>query len=210
MKGRLVVAMAAVVLAAACSSTSGPRSNEAIEISETAGSYRLSVPVSQLTMTLPRGAWFRKDMSALGGGTANPRYFYFVDEKEESLILSGWFEPARLYGGSAVKQWEKDAAALKKTPVPEPVNVAYEKIGNWDVVFYDHLMGKTVSSHMRAHWVQAGTWIELHLSTTTLRSSADNRKKLRSVLRGVSVTEKAAGCPSGRCSAQREVELEGA
>src|SRR6266849_4992765 len=123
MKTKLIVALATSFLATACS-TGGPRPKEAIEITETGGAYRLSVPVSELTMTLPRGNWFRKDKSALGGGTANPRYFYFEDAKEESLILSGWFEPDRLFNGSAAKQWEKDAATLKKTNVPPPVNVS--------------------------------------------------------------------------------------
>lgn len=206
MKNKLMVAFAASILAAACAGT-GPRSKEALEISESSTSYRLSVPVSQLTLTVPRGNWARQDKSALGGGTANPRYFYFEDASDESLILSGWFEPDRLFSGSAAKQWQKDAAALKKTPAPEPVNVTFEKIGGWDTVMYDHLLGKVVSSHMRAHWVQAGTWIDIHISTTTERSSADNRKKLKSLLRAITVTEKGNGCPNARCSARRNVEV---
>ena len=198
----LIVALAASFLAAACSTTSGPRSNESLEIAETKSAYRLSVPVSQLTLTLPRGNWSRKDKSALGGGPANPRYFYFEDAKEESLILSGWFEPDRLFSGSAVKQWELDAAGLKKAKLPHPVNVAFEKIGGWDTVLYDQVFSGVVSSHMRAHWVQAGTWIDIHISTTTYDSSIENRKKLRAVLRGISVLEKGNGCPNSRCSAQ--------
>lgn len=188
MKTRRAVALAITIFAAACATS--PRSDEAIQISETGKVYTLSVPVSQLTMTFPRGNWLRKDMSALGGGTVNPRYFYFEDADEETLILSGWFEPDRLFSGSAAKQWQQDAAALKKTPAPEPVNVSYEKIAGWDTVMYDHLLDRAVSSHMRAHWVQAGTWIELHLSTTTQHSSAENRRKLRSLLHGISVAQK--------------------
>jgi len=199
---KLVVAVAASVLAAACSTTGGPRGNESIDIAETKSAYRLSVPVSQLSLTLPRGNWSRKDKSALGGGTANPRYFYFEDAKEESLILSGWFEPDRLFSGSASKQWEKDAAGLKKASLPQPVNVSFEKIGGWDSVLYDQVFSGVMSSHLRAHWVQAGTWIDIHLSTTSDSSSAENRKKLRLVLRGISVAEKGSGCPNGRCSAQ--------
>ena len=203
----LVVALAVSVLATACSTTGGPRSNESIEISETKTAYRLSVPVSQLTLTLPRGNWSRKDKSAMGGGTANPRYFYFEDAKEESLILSGWFEPDRLFSGSATKQWELDAAGLKKTKLPQPVNVSFEKIAGWDTVLYDQVFSGVVSSHMRAHWVQAGTWIDIHISTTTGDSSGENRKKLRSVLRGISVVEKGNGCPNARCSAQANPDL---
>jgi hypothetical protein len=189
MKNKLLIAVAASILAAC--STPGPRSNEALEIIESSSAYRLSVPVSELTLSFPRGNWSRQDKSALGAGTANPRYFYFEDANEESLILSGWFEPERLFSGSAAKQWQKDAAALKKTPAPEPVNVTFEKVGGWDTVMYDHLMGKVVSSHVRAHWVQAGTWIDIHISTTTYRSSAENRKKLKSLLRAITVAEKA-------------------
>jgi len=46
---------------------------------------------------------------------------------------------------------------------------------------------------MRAHWVQAGTLIELHLSTTTRQSSAENRRKLKSLLRAIAVAQKGAG-----------------
>jgi len=202
---KVIVALGAAVLAAACSTTSGPRSNESIEVTETKSAYRLSVPISQLALTLPRANWSRKDKSALGGGTANPRYFYFEDAKEESLILSGWFEPDRLFSGSATKQWERDAAGLKKTKLPQPVNVSFEKISGWDTVLYDQIFSGVVSSHMRAHWVQAGTWIDIHISTTSDSSSAENRKKLRAVLRGISVVEKGSGCPNARCSAQRGV-----
>jgi hypothetical protein len=188
MKTKLILALA--FLASACASTSGPGTNEAIQITQSSKTFQLSVPVSQLTMRVPRGTWFRKDKSALGGGTSNPRYFYFEDEKEESLILSGWFEPDRLYSGSAAKQWERDLPGIKKSNVPAPVNIAFERIGGWDTVMYDHVVGNAVSSHLRAHWVQAGTWIELHLSATTYRPSAENRKKLRSVLRGISIAEK--------------------
>ena len=201
MKARLILAAAMLLAAAACS-TPGPRSTEAIQISETKSAYQLSVPVSQLAMTLPRGSWSRKDKSALGGGTSNPRYFYFEDEKEESLILSGWFEPDRLFSGSAAKQWEKDLPGLKKAKLPPPINVVFERVGGWDTVMYDQVFSGIVSSHMRAHWVQAGTWIDLHLSTTTDRSSAENRKKLKAVLRAIAVTEKGNGCKNALCSAQ--------
>jgi hypothetical protein len=205
----LIAAAVASLLAAACSTSGGLPANESIEIADTGSAYRLSVPVSQVTLTLPRGNWSRRDKSALGGGTANPRYFYFEDGKEESLILSGWFEPDRLFSGSAAKQWEKDAAGLKKASLPKPVNVSFEKIGGWDTVLYDQMFSGVVSSHIRAHWVQAGTWIDIHLSTTTYSSSAENRKKLRAVLRGISVSAKGNGCPNARCSARMDVNPDG-
>jgi hypothetical protein len=180
-----------LVLVSACSTTGGARPTASIEIKEADDSYRLSVPVSQLTMTLPKGNWSPKDKS-MGGGTSNPRYFYFQDKKEASLILSGWFEPDRLFIGVS-KLWEKDTQSWKKDGLPQPINVSFEKLGGWDTVMYDHTLGNLVSSHVRAHWVQSGTWIDIHLSTTTARSSVENRKALRSLLRGISVSQKGGG-----------------
>jgi hypothetical protein len=183
--------VATLLIVSGCSATGGTRPGESIEIRETGDSYSLSVPVSRLTMTLPRGNWSPVAKS-IGGSTNNPRYFYFEDKKEASLILSGWFEPARLFTGVR-DHWGKDTQSWKKQGLPEPVNVSFEKVGGWDTVMYDHNFGKTVSSHLRAHWVQSGTWIDLHFSTTTFRSSAENRKRLRSLLRDVSIAEKGGG-----------------
>jgi len=179
--------VAVLFLVGACSTPGGGPSDR-IEITAADHGYMLSVPASRLTMTLPKGNWSRKQKD-IGGGTSNPRYFYFEDGKEESLILSGWFEPDGRFEGVPA-YWEKGKKAFKERGLPEPVNVSFEKLGGWDTVMYDQNFGKIVSTHMRAHWVQSGTWIDLHLSTTTNGPSADNRKKLRSLLRGISISEK--------------------
>ena len=171
-----------------CSVTDGARTNERIEVKEANDSYSFSVPVSRLTMTLPKSDWSRKDKS-IGGSTNNPRYFYFEDRREASLILSGWFEPDRLFKGIR-SHWEEDTRSWKKQGLPEPVNISFEKLGDWEAVMYDHNFGNAVSSHLRAHLVQSGTWIDLHLSTTTYKSSAENRKKLKALLGGISITQK--------------------
>ena len=180
--------LAALLFIVAACATTGGGSSDRIEITAAHDSYRLSVPVSNLTMVLPKANWSRKEKN-IGGGTSNPRYFYFEDTQEASLILSGWFEPDRLFEGVA-RQWEKDTQAWKKRGLPEPVNVSFERLGRWDAVLYDHHFGKIVNTHLRAHWVQSGTWIDVHLSTTTNGTSADNRKKLRALLRGISISEK--------------------
>jgi len=45
------------------------------------------------------------------------------------------------------------------------------------------------NSHVRAHWVQAGTWIDLHISTIQ-SASAESRNKLLEMLRSIEVREK--------------------
>ena len=107
-------------------------------------------------------------------------------------MLSGWFEPDRLFTGVR-NLWEKDTQSGVKSGLAEPINVSFEKLGGWDTVMYDHNLDNIVSSHLRAHWVQSGTWIDLHLSTTTSSSSAENRKKLKSLLGGISISEKGGG-----------------
>ncbi|MFN0317670.1 MAG: hypothetical protein ACKVQA_21810 [Burkholderiales bacterium] len=185
--------LAALLLVGACSAP-GEKSppGQSIEIREANGNLSLSVPVSRLTMTMPKSNWSRKDKSALGGGTKNPRYFYFEDKTQASLIMSGWFEPAQLFKGVPAI-WEEDTKSWKKGGLPEPVNISFEKLNGWDAVMYDHNLRNAVSSHVRAHWVRSGTWIDVHISTTTNKSSAENRAKLKAVLKDIAVVEKGRG-----------------
>ena len=114
---------ATLLLVSVCSVTWGAPPNESIEIREAGDRYSLSVPVSRLMMTLPKNNWSPK-VKSIGGGTNNPRYFYFADQREASLLLSGWFEPDRLFTG--VRQlWEKDTQSWKKRGLPEPVNISF-------------------------------------------------------------------------------------
>jgi hypothetical protein len=112
-KSSLVAAM--LFLVSAPFTAEGAPPTDRIQIDETDDSYRLSVPISQLAMTLPKGNWSLKDRSK-GGGTSNPRYFYFED-KEASLMLSGWFEPERLFIGVR-KLWEQNTRNMKKSGLP--------------------------------------------------------------------------------------------
>jgi hypothetical protein len=66
------------------------------------------------------------------------------------------------------------------------------KTGPWDVVAFDVSLpvpGFT-SAHVRAERVQAGTWIDLHLSTTSARPPATLRAELLAALSQVEVVEK--------------------
>lgn len=55
---------------------------------------------------------------------------------------------------------------------------------------YDMALPFGANSHIRAHWVQAGTWIDLHLSITTERTIDENRAVLKRVLKSISVKQK--------------------
>ena len=57
-------------------------------------------------------------------------------------------------------------------------------------LLYDMALPGGSNSHLRAHWVQAGTWIDLHLSITSQRTSAENRALLKSVLKSIRVRQK--------------------
>ena len=189
---RSLVAATLLALAACVGPGAKRPPGQDIEIKQANGSYSLSVPASRLTMTLPQSNWSRKDKSSLGGATASPRYFYFEDSKEAGLQLSGWFEPEQRFKGVRA-MWEQDSKGFKQSGLPEPANVAFEKLGGWDTVMYDHTLGPLLSSHVRAHWVRAGTWIDLHISVTTAKSSAENRAKLRALLKDISISEKGGG-----------------
>jgi hypothetical protein len=177
------------LLLGGCAANDDVRPEERIRIDEADGRYIFSVPVSQLVMTLPRNGWRMKDNN-IGGGTSSPRYFYFED-KAANAYMSGWFEPARLFTGTR-QLWEKESARQQAGGLPATVNVSYEKAGGWDTVMYDYVVGKATSSHIRGHWVQSGTWIDIHLSLTTEKSSAENRKKLRALLKEITVTARSS------------------
>lgn len=181
--------IATVLLLGGCAAT-GADPGERIQISEADGRYRFSVPASQLVMTTPRRGWSVKKNN-IGGGTSSPRYFY-LENKADHYILSGWFEPDRLFKG--VRQlWKEESEKQQKGGMPVAVNVTYAKFGGWDTVMYDYVIGKATSSHIRGHWVQSGTWIDVHISTTTEKTAAENRKNLKALLNDISVTTRNRG-----------------
>lgn len=161
-------------------------SAETLTIDASGSSYSLTVPVSRLTMVIPKET-LEAASTAVGGSTNNPRYFYFED-KTQSLIISGWFEPARAFQGLD-RFWESETGAWKQNGLPEAQDVSFTKVGNWDAIIYDQQHGLT-NSHVRAHWIQAGTWIDIHLSLTSKRTSKESRKLLESILKAITVKEK--------------------
>jgi len=159
---------------------------DAIQITQTNTNYVLTAPVSRLVMQIPKGTLLPSDRET-GGATNSPRYFSFRD-RDLPLIVSGWFEPAQGFAGIQ-KFWANEVAGWNKQ-LPPPQNVAFAKNGSWEVVAYDLPVPNLTNAHLRAHWVQAGTWIDLHLSLTNRQPAGDARALLVALLGIVSVSEK--------------------
>ena len=159
-----------------------------LKITEESSSYVLTVPVSHLVMKIPKGDLVNKPGPRPGPGDS-PRYFKF--ESQSALIISGWFESAD--GFKDIESfWRNETAAWKHQGLPKPKDVSFVHLGTWNAVLYDMATPIAKNTHIRAHWVQAGTWIDIHLSLTGDEPVEALRQKLRDVLQSISVTEKAS------------------
>lgn len=158
-----------------------------LEITEADGNYILTVPVSALVMAIPKGG-LESNTNPAGGAADSPRFFYFED-KSNRLLISGWFESDEGFPG--IKEfWARETAAYKRGGLPEPRDVTFVQLGNWNAILYDEDIRVGKNSHIRAHWVQVGTWIDVHLSLTADLSQKEIREKLQATLKTIRVTEK--------------------
>jgi hypothetical protein len=166
----------------------GPDASSAVTLQtkRTDRGYRLTVPASALVLTIPGSGL--SPGSAGTGAAASPRYFRFSDG-ERKLEVSGWFESDDQYAGLK-KFWEQETAAWRKQGLPEPRNIVFTKIAGWDTIQYDIPAGPGTSCHVRAHWVDAGTWIDLHASTSSDRPAAASRDALVAFLETLEVSRK--------------------
>ena len=177
---------AAVLITAVAVCQEKPRP-DALQISESNGEYVLSVPVSRLVMTIPKNGLVRGSNTG-GGAAASRRYFYFED-RPQNLFVSGWFESESEFRGIK-KFWESETAAWKKKGLPEAQDVSFADIGKWKAILYDIHIPSVNDSHIRAHWVQAGTWIDIHLSMAADRPVPEIRAALRDTLNSIRVEER--------------------
>jgi hypothetical protein len=170
-----------VILAIAGCAT--PAGNARLAVVESDSSYEVTVPASRVVMLIPRAALVRVDVRH-----DNPRYFYFQD-KRAGMIISGWFEAAERYPGLQ-QLWSKDTAAWRTKGLPEPRNVRLTRIAKWEAITYDMPDPAATNSHLRAQRLQAGTWIDVHLSVTSAQSNAANQVVLGKALTAIQVKEK--------------------
>ena len=150
--------------------------SEKLRIAEREKVYELSVPVSKLVMTIPRAG-----LTQAPAGT-HPRYFQLVGP----VIVSGWFESAAGFKGFS-EFWKGESEGLKRQGMTV-ANVEFTKVGSWEVVLYDLPTKVATFPNLRASWVQAGTWIDLHLSVP--KPGAEGRSKMLEMLRSIEVRER--------------------
>jgi hypothetical protein len=154
-----------------------------IVIAETAETFQVSMPVSRLVMTFPRGGF---GAELLDEETDGPRYFSFTDSGRGAM-MTGWFEPAVGYSGIEAL-WKGDVAAWKKAGLPEPKHVEFVRIGRWEAVTYDMKLPEGSNTHIRAQWTELGTWIDLHISVTTAASIESARETAQDILQSVQIS----------------------
>ena len=171
---RLSVAFLAALAFAACA-TAGPES-QAIAVTEGPERFELSVPSLKLVMAFPKGQ-FRHAPVNIGGGTANPRYFQFQDAAT-GTILSGWFEPSSRYQPMDTSL-ESESAGLKRMGIWPPQSLEQGTLGEMSTLTYFlPLPNGATNFHVRATYVGAGTWVDLHGSVTTRDPPADAKARL--------------------------------
>jgi hypothetical protein len=145
-------------------------------------------------MSMPKGG-FTQQTNRLGGPTANPRYFYFVDARR-ALFLSGWFESQERFKGIQAL-WTEQIVSWRRNGLPAPKNVTFERVGEWQVICYEMQtpIAELCDIHVRASWIQAGTWLDLHLSVASRETKAAAKEKLVDLLRSIRVEEEGAHLP---------------
>jgi hypothetical protein len=183
MKNVRMVTIAIVVLMVSTELTAQVPSSQRLQVAEKDGAYELSVPVSRLSLAIPKGQLLPSKSSADNG---NPRYFLFEDQKR-SLIISGWFEPEQSFNGMD-SFWSGEQRSLSQNGI-QIENIKREQFASWQVVLYDIQLPGGRSFNMRAECVQAGTWIDVHMSVTGKLSDAEGEKLLRDTLGAIQVRE---------------------
>ena len=159
---------------------------DSLQVTRTEAGYQLVVPISHLVLTIADAKLEQK--SASGGSMSNPRYFSFSDDRR-GLIVSGWFEPADLFKGLQ-KFWASETESWRKQSLPEPTNVEAFSLDGWQIVCYDMKIPGESNTHVRAHWVQAGTWIDLHISLTGKPLDGISREAILEFLKKITIVER--------------------
>ena len=132
--------------------------------------------VNKLKLLITSGNLKRMDERS-GGGQSNPGYFYFQDTRTQ-ILISGWFEPIEKFEYDDVRRfWASQYSN------GELLNAEFRKIDDWEIFLFDlplpaEFRGRACNSNLRANLLKDDTWIDLHLSITSDKSSAILRNDL--------------------------------
>jgi hypothetical protein len=167
------------------------------------GALRIEFAASRLALSVPKRG-FIEDPGRREGAAASPRYFALREAiGPRTTVVSGWFE-GRARFTSVKKLWAAELKAAKTPAAEAPRRVTFAKIAGWETVAYERPAPSTgagaaanpktapASTHLRAHWLQGDTWIELHLSMTGPVPAEEARAALVALLKSVAVSEIAA------------------
>ncbi len=160
--------------------------NGRLVINELGNNFELTVPVSRLILSIPKGG-LAIGTNKRGGATESARYFYLADAAE-GVIVSGWFEPAARYTDLG-QSWRQEMEHMQKRGAPAPQDVEQIEIGTWRAILYNYSLPNGSSAHVRASYTGAGTWIDLHASVTSARPSSETRKQAEALVRSMQVRE---------------------
>jgi hypothetical protein len=183
-----VIGLLGVLIAMSVASAAAVESpSSSLIVTSLDDSIELSVPVSRLTLTFPRGGLATINEPGTGA-TASGRYFHFYDQKP-GLVVSGWFEPASSYGGFE-KFWTGELLAMKKNGIPIREIPEVLDAGPWQAVAYNVDLENGVSANVRAELISAGTWVDVHISVTSKGPPREAREQALQFLRSVVAKEK--------------------
>lgn len=188
MKTRTTFAVATLLALAQTAGVASAQvsADETLTVAETGGSYRISVPVSHLAVTIPTGT-FGISSDPQHDASNGPRYFALQDRTRGAMI-SGWLEPADGYKGIK-PMWDGETTAWRQHQLPEPKNVTFLNVGKWEVVSYDLYVPGGNSAHLRCEWNADGTWIDLHISVTSKASIGVARTMAMNTLKSIQVAD---------------------
>lgn len=185
--------IAALLQACGSAPTSTPETpgqadlNPPILVSDKGDRFDLSVSLSDITMSLPKGA-LRRENNNLGGATASRRYFYFTDS---SAVVSGWFEGRPRYTDLRGR-WRSEMEGLRRQGLPGPTDVEDVQVGPMKGILYTFLTPQGSSSHLRSTYLSPGTWVDLHLSFTSSATPSETRARVLALAGSITFSPKRA------------------
>lgn len=135
----------------------------------------LSVPASRVVLRVPTARW--PAAPTFGPGN-HPRYFLF-GAKDRTVTMSGWIETSARF--SSLQDMAGDTPAA-----PQVRDKRFGQVGAWETMSYVHDLDRLgQQTYLRAHRREAGTWVELRLSTLGTQPQEEALEALTAALQSI-------------------------